>query len=126
LRPNTKAYRLFNLVTQKLLIFWDVNFDEAHGWNWDTESQECSPPINLVEPGENPYSILTKSEEEQHDDSEPRRMTLSIEEIYQSSQISLCCEAPTSFEEVIKKMEWAVAMEEEIKMIEKNKTLEHV
>lgn len=44
--PGTKAYRLFDLVTQKIIVSRDVIFDETKGWDWIKEVG-----INNEEPG---------------------------------------------------------------------------
>lgn len=36
--PGTKAYRLFNPTTQKIIVSRDVIFNEAKGWNWVNEA----------------------------------------------------------------------------------------
>ena len=53
-------------------------------------------------------------------DDEPVRSTRSLAEIYESSNIDIC--EPAEFEEVVKKSEWIEAMQEELRMIEKNDT----
>ena len=44
--PGTKAYRLFNPVTQKIIVSRDVIFDETKGWDWIKEAG-----TNNEEPG---------------------------------------------------------------------------
>lgn len=36
---NSKAYKLYNLKTKKVIITWDVTFDEKGMWDWSTKSQ---------------------------------------------------------------------------------------
>ena len=57
-------------------------------------------------------------------DDEPVRGTRSIEEIYQRSNVVVC--EPDNYEEAQQNPSWQKAMEEEIFMIEKNKTWELV
>jgi hypothetical protein len=57
-------------------------------------------------------------------DDEPVRGTRSIEEIYQRSNVAVC--EPDNYEEAQQNPSWQKAMEEEIFMIEKNKTWELV
>ncbi|GMI71530.1 hypothetical protein HRI_000822300 [Hibiscus trionum] len=37
---RSKAYRLYNPVTKKLIISRDVEFDEAEHWRWSTEKKK--------------------------------------------------------------------------------------
>lgn len=44
---NTKAYKLYNPVTKKVIISKDVIFDEAKAWNEPLRSEENSPHISV-------------------------------------------------------------------------------
>ena len=62
------------------------------------------------------------SEEETSDEESPPRRMRSLNEIYSACGLALVAEEPTQFTEAVKQTEWKLAMEEEIKSIEKNKT----
>ena len=74
LSKESKAYRLYNPTTKKILISRDVQFDESIGWNWEEETEEKVLEWEDIEeageniepePGEN-----VEPEEAQHDGEE--------------------------------------------------------
>lgn len=40
LSKKSKAYRMYNPETKKIVISRDVKFDEGKGWNWNKKSLE--------------------------------------------------------------------------------------
>ena len=135
-----KGRGLFSLKRNKLIIYRDVLFQEDASWDWkgkkvqvqvpnfyeETESQEneedhvevpqqMSP---IASPQSTPSSSSSLSPS-----SSPRRMK-SLSDVYASC--NFCVVEPESFEEAIKEETWKKAMEEEIYVIEKNKTWELV
>lgn len=40
--PGSKAYRLYNPQTRKIVVSRDVIFDEAKGWNWNQNNEESN------------------------------------------------------------------------------------
>lgn len=52
----------------------------------------------------------------------PPRKTRSLDDIYQNCNLALLSFEPQSFEEASKEKSWRKAMDEELKMIEKNHT----
>ncbi|CAA0840542.1 Uncharacterized mitochondrial protein AtMg00820 [Striga hermonthica] len=66
----------------------------------------------------------TPSTEEQSSQESPPRKVRTLREIYETSIFATM--EPESFEAAVKEKKWVKAMEEEIRMIEKNKTWELV
>ncbi|GMI83498.1 hypothetical protein HRI_002019000 [Hibiscus trionum] len=93
---RSKAYRLYNPLTKKLIISRDVEFDEAEHWNWSSEENkieglffnedqddddfinqdEQGPQQNLIEPSSSRNNIETENPEVQP--KEVRRSTREI------------------------------------------------
>ncbi|PNX68596.1 hypothetical protein L195_g056257 [Trifolium pratense] len=44
--PNSKAYKLYNPETKKVIFSRDVTFDEGGMWNWSSKSQK-EPVVTL-------------------------------------------------------------------------------
>lgn len=40
IEPGSKAYRLFDPTNKKVMVSWDVIFDESKGWDWTTSNKE--------------------------------------------------------------------------------------
>ncbi|CAL2227983.1 unnamed protein product [Prunus armeniaca] len=131
-----KGYRLYNLVTGKVIISRDVVFNEDASWDWNAQ-QECSVSVPLTE-------MVSEKEEEINDttvmqaessvandvlleDSEEESAGIhigaqdidhtpliykSLIEIYE--RCSICIIEPETFEEVIKDASWKKAMETEL------------
>lgn len=136
---ESKGYRIYNLKTKKIVISRDVEFDERATWDWEkeeiikktimvprrqnTSNDQVQEPEEVETPrGSNSPGDET-NEEESSPESPPRR-TRTLEDIYETCNFAAM--EPTSFDEASKHQVWIQAMEEEIKMIEKNKTWEMV
>ena len=46
--PGSKAYRVYDLVTDKLLVTCDVVFDEQRLWNWRGDNNGATPDAEEV------------------------------------------------------------------------------
>ena len=125
---------LYNLENKKLTIGRDVEIDENSSWNWEEEKVEKRHiPISKQQPQEEQEVEETiedtstpLSSPQQHDsspDTTPRRVK-SLVDIYQTCNIAML--EPECYEKASKQKVWVKAMEEEIKMIEKNNTWELV
>lgn len=112
---ETKGYRLFDPISENLVISRDVIFNEQDAWNWDDVPQ----PKYMLDVGDmEPTTSLEVPTTESPPDSPPR----SLAEIYESCQYASLASEPGCFEEAINNEEWCVAMEAEIKAIERNHT----
>ncbi|KAL8166427.1 hypothetical protein V2J09_007926 [Rumex salicifolius] len=56
---ESKAYKLYNPHTKKVVISRDVVFDEKHGWEWTENMETSATPENSESAGSNvPISVL--------------------------------------------------------------------
>ncbi|CAL2270440.1 unnamed protein product [Prunus armeniaca] len=114
---HSKAYKLFNPITKKVVTSRDVVFDEAkmRDWNRKVKEQQLIP-IDF-EDAEN----RTEQQMQSLDEHLPISSTIPLEnEQPPENQHS----DPISFEEAVKDTKWQMAMEAEINSIEKNHTWE--
>ena len=58
--PSSKGYKLKNLNTGKLIVNWDVEFNEEGVWDWSTQEEEKYDFFPLLEEEEQ----LNKVQEE--------------------------------------------------------------
>ncbi|KAL0285422.1 UNVERIFIED_CONTAM: Retrovirus-related Pol polyprotein from transposon TNT 1-94 [Sesamum calycinum] len=138
---QSKGYRIYNLKTKKLIISRDVEFDEDAMWNWDEEKVERqsvmipkeTPPQQQQEKeqtkqkwkgGVNKHQDHPEGHHHQKEIEEetPPRRTKLLSDIYETCNFIML--EPENFETAVKHKVWVQAMEEEIKMIEKNNTWE--
>ena len=107
---SNKGYKIYQPLTEKIIVSRDVKFDEAARWNW-----------NKTEP-EQAYAE-EKEPELQVDDvinDEPIRGTRSLTKIYQMCNMAVF--EPAGYDEAVKDPKWIATIEEKIKMIHKNQT----
>lgn len=144
---QSKAYRLYNPLTGKIIVSRNVVFDEEAGWSWerrevnnnvqqtigfDGSEEESNEQVNAHTPSTpstpssqnswsssspSPSSSLSSSSS----NSGPRRYR-SLTDVYEACDFALLVTDPTKFEEAEKEVEWKSAMNEEIRSIEKNET----
>ncbi|KAK4400189.1 Retrovirus-related Pol polyprotein from transposon RE1 [Sesamum angolense] len=138
---QSKGYRIYNLKTKKLIISRDVEFDEDAVWNWDEEKVERqsvmipkeTPPQQQQEEGTDQAEMERRSQQapgsprrppplEEIEEETPPRRTKLLSDIYETCNFIML--EPENFETAVKHKVWVQAMEEEIKMIEKNNTWE--
>ncbi|KAK4400425.1 Retrovirus-related Pol polyprotein from transposon RE2 [Sesamum angolense] len=134
---QSKGYRIYNLKTKILIISRDVEFDEDAMWNWDEEKVERqsvmipkeTPPQQQQEEGIDQAEMEMRSQQapgsprrppssEEIEEETPPRRTKLLSDIYETCNFIML--EPENFETAIKHKVWVQAMEEEIKMIEKN------
>ena len=125
------AYRLYNVKTNKLIVSRDVLFDEKAAWDWrEKQEDHISHPNSSIiseeceESGEREVQAHTSESELEDDNESPPRKWRRLSDIYQTCNFVVG--EPETFEEAVKHDVWQQVMEEEMHMIEKNKTWELV
>jgi transposase InsO family protein len=147
---TSKAYRLYNPISKKLILSRDVKFLENQFWN-ESENQQMDSQNPLLPSSENTENsgqqvpqpalprlqVQRRSENSQDDSTSSRdsssdiqnQRTRSLREIHQQlddieqhNLFALMSCQPTSFKEAAKEPHWVQAMNQEIDSIEKNKT----
>lgn len=66
---ESKAYRLYNLVTKKIIISRDVIFDEDSNWTWSREGNKPLP-IDLEANDESKIEQVVQVESSEHSSSD--------------------------------------------------------
>jgi len=128
---QSKGYRVYNLQTKKLVISRDVEIDENASWNWEEEKVVKSTTLvpvqqyqeEIQEEAEASGTPSPPPLEDSSLESTPRRVR-SLVDIYETCNMAMI--EPNCYEEASKQEIWVKAMEEEVKMIEKNNTWELV
>lgn len=122
----TKVYRLLDVKTNKLVVSRDVIFDEKTTWNWEDKKIENTAIISSNQEEDEKDEDVSQGGEIPDSDNEepPPRGTKMLSDIYQ--RCNFAGVEPENYEEAIKHDVWKKAMEEEIRMIEKNNTWELV
>lgn len=141
---QSKAYRLYNPLSGKILIRRDVVFDENASWDWRGSDEkrpqqvpmsigispnECQEPTptsspassSTASPSSSASALLSRDSSstlEESSDETPSRKFRSLRDINESCQFALTVSAA--------KQEWQRAMMEELTAIEKNGTWEMV
>ena len=122
----SKAYRVFQPHTSRVIMSRDVHFAENEQWNWEELTK-----VNQIPNAPTFGSMLEESEDERQEESEdeqqddlvddaPVRGTRSLSDIYQRCNVAIC--EPAGFHDAKNSQHWMAAMQEELLMIEKNKT----
>jgi hypothetical protein len=121
------------LQTKKLDVSRDVEVDENASWNWDdgkVERRNISIPIpqsdmeDMEEATEEPGTPPSPPQQEiSSPESTPTRVR-SLVDIYETCNLAIL--EPENYDVASKQEVWVKAMQDEIKMIEKNNTWELV
>jgi len=120
---KTKAYRLFNPITKKVIMSRDVQVDEESEWKWNNSEKE-SRSLEVDTP---PAVRDHETSDEEDEPLQPRAR--SLQDIYNSTdEVHVVCFLADSedlnFEEAVQEEKWQIAMNEEIGAIERNNTWE--
>ncbi|CAL2241824.1 unnamed protein product [Prunus armeniaca] len=145
---ESKAYKLYNPETQKIIISKDVVFDEANGWDWNNKQEKRAgvdleeiETMNGVEEvtsrevedepvGHNSPRITEASPNVSRQRRPPGWMTdyVSGNELSDNENIAQIAliggNDPTTFDDDVKSSKWRKAMDLEIQAIEMNDTWE--
>ena len=122
----SKAYKVFQPQTGKIIISRDVHFMEDEKWNWD-DAKKMDPTSNKPKLK---FPISDTAEQSIRDwqndivDDIPVSGTRLFSDIYQRCNIVVC--EPIDYEKAKMDQNWITAMKEELFMIERNKTWELV
>lgn len=100
---SSKAYRIFQPRSEKILISRDVVFMEDERWDWNSENER-----GKLQPNEDDADDL------------PVRETRSLADIYARCNVAVM--EPAGVQEAMQDKKWLSAMKEELSMIEKNHT----
>ena len=101
-----------------MIVSRDVHFVENEQWNWESSTKVNQSPNAL-----NSSTLGSMTEESEDDaavDDAPVRGTRLLSDIYQRCNVAVC--EPAGFHDAKKSQHWMAAMQEELSMIEKNKT----
>ena len=125
---QSKGFKVYNIETKKVIISRDIKVDEDATWNWvegKSERRQTVTTHTLPDPEPSQPTDPTNSDSDgesstNSSESPPKKMR-SLAEIYDCNRVVV---EPHCYEEASQYEEWNVAMEEELKMIEKNQTWE--
>ncbi|KAL0553407.1 hypothetical protein IC582_007302 [Cucumis melo] len=115
-----KAYKIFQPKTGKIVVSRDVHFVEDEEWNFD-DAEKKGQTLEKMK-----FKFFDSSIEEEDDrqneivDDAFVRGTRLLSDIYERFNVAVC--EPANYAKAKKDQRWVAAMEEELSMIEKNKT----
>ncbi|CAJ2667746.1 unnamed protein product [Trifolium pratense] len=118
----SKAYKVYHPQSGKMTVSRDVHFNEDQQWDWKNPKKTIGS-FNDIEDDYLEKQTTELCENELEDDP-PIRGTRLLSDIYQRCNVAVC--EPACCEEALKDPKWKNAMEEEMSMIQKNKTWELV
>jgi len=99
---TSKAYRVFQPQTGKILISRDVHFAEDKQWSWEKDKQNQFFDLSLIK--------------DEHIDDPAVRGTRLLSDIYEKCNVAVL--EPENFAEAKMDPKWIDAMQEELNMIE--------
>lgn len=137
----SKGYRLYNLKTRSVITSRDVIFDENASWNWEVNKVQKSGSVidetqqapTVEDEGDGDEGADFSSPNDSSSNSDPSSSTSSsspaprmksLQDVYE--RCNVCLIEPENFDEAMEQEAWRKAMQEEIDVIEKNKTWELV
>lgn len=137
---QSKAYKLYNPVSGKVIVSRNVRFNEAGSWSWEYDTNKDTSELKIPEDdvseiedavadtsppsspsGSSNSSPVHDSTPSSNSETPPRKFK-SLQEVYESCSFALYVQEPTCFEEAINNEAWKNAMMEEMTAIEHNHT----
>ena len=108
---QSKAYRIYDVNSNKVVVARDVKVAEAATWNWEDAT------INGLQ-----QNFQNDADDTENDDVDdiPVRGTRVLSDIYNRCNVAVI--EPSNVEEAANSEVWVAAMKEELAMIEKNQT----
>lgn len=147
--PGTKAYRLYDLATKKVLVSRDVCFDKEKPWPWSQETNEADVPLGtftvvncdsremqleaestMPESDGEGNQTADSGNTESDTDSEPRHFR-SLRDIYDNTDeieiedeelLLMGVDEPGNYRQAARDVNWRKAMNQEMESVEENKT----
>ncbi|KAJ0080658.1 hypothetical protein Patl1_12136 [Pistacia atlantica] len=102
---QSKAYRLYNHVSGKMIISRDVVFNEDASWAWNEDKrQQIQVPKDYDDPQMGSTLTNFDSSSDSSNETTPKK-TKSLREIYETYTFALFTSDPICFEEAVKKSE---------------------
>ncbi|KAL8094406.1 hypothetical protein AgCh_036077 [Apium graveolens] len=146
--PGTKAYRLYNPTTKKVLVSRDVCFDKEKSWPWSEETSETGTPLEIFfvlnydvnEPTdalpEADSDVSADNEQisegsdsgstDSYIDNEPRKFR-SLRDVYANTEeveiedeelLLMGVDEPANYGQAAKDANWQKAMNQEMEYVE--------
>ncbi|KAJ4789254.1 polyprotein [Rhynchospora pubera] len=117
---QSKGYRLYNHVTNKIIVSRNIMFDETASWSWSKEREEEEGNNEQPQIGTRSSDPMPITNQIQNSEKPVKKMR-SIQELYEATQVLYVAD-PLTYEEAADKKEWIDAMMEEMRAIEQNQT----
>ena len=142
---KSKAYRLYNPLSGKVIVSRNVIFNEEDRCEWTSTNNEAEAvefadlvneevPATTREtetssiestPTSSPMTPSSSSPGSMSSKESPKKFK-SLTDIYATCDFALYVSDPTSYKDVVDMKVWQVTMAEEMSAIERNETWEHV
>ena len=141
---QSKAYKLYNPVSEKILVRRDVIFNENVSWDWSKEQEQqkitvevspneetrvnssASTATQSVSNSSSSPSLNSNSSLEELSDETPPRKYKFLADIYASCQFALTISDPMNYEEATEKEDGKKAMTVEMQSVKKDGTWDMV
>ena len=118
---SSKAYKVYQPQTRKIIVSRDVFFNEEEKWNWEQTKETSTSKQKSSLTSQTREEQASEQWQEELEDDLPTRGARQLHDIYQRCNVAIC--EPAGYEEAIKDQKWQKAMEEELSMIKKEQNL---
>jgi Reverse transcriptase (RNA-dependent DNA polymerase) len=133
---TSKAYKVYNPVTNKVVVSRDVIFSENEAWTWPENETNENVLVEESEEGqqqqqEQPNTPTSEASSSNDSENLSSRRIRTLDDIYMRTQqidgdetnlLSLYGYRTLNFNDVVQDDNWRTAIEEEIRAIEMNST----